>query len=140
MRFVKGLANYIKYVLNDLSLWQSMTKPQQTNEHMRKVINHLTHTHLLNAIKSILTQTIENFPRREFMARRLWKPVFLKQFKQNSSSILVWNRNKRLHTIYKNHVHKERKETTHVKIGERIVITTSSYIDNIISTRFTITK
>ena len=70
MRFVKGLANYIKYVLNDLSLWQSMTKPQQTNEHMRKVINHLTHTHLLNAIKSILTQTIENFPIIEFMARK----------------------------------------------------------------------
>ena len=36
-----------------------MTKPQQTNEHMREVTNHLTHTHLLNTIKSILTQTLE---------------------------------------------------------------------------------
>ena len=36
---------------NNLSLWQSMTKPQQTNEHMREVINHLTHIHLLNTIK-----------------------------------------------------------------------------------------
>ena len=52
----------------------------------------------------------------------------------------MWNRKKRLHAINKKHVHKERKETTHVEIGERIVITTSSYIDNIISTRFTITK
>ena len=32
--------------------------------------------------------------------------------------ILVWNRNKRLHARNKNHVYKERKETTHVKIGE----------------------
>ena len=61
MRFVKGLANYTKYVLNNLPFWQFMTKPQQTNEHMREVINHLTHIHLLNTIKSILTQTFENF-------------------------------------------------------------------------------
>ena len=59
MRFVKGLANYTKYVLNNLPIWQSVTKPQQTNERMREVINHLTHTHLLNTIKSILTQTLE---------------------------------------------------------------------------------
>ena len=44
---------------NNLPLWQSVTKPQQTNEHMRKVINHSTHIHLLNTIKSILTQTLE---------------------------------------------------------------------------------
>ena len=56
---------------NNLLLWQSVTKPQQTNEHMREVINHSTHTHLLNTIKSILTQTLENFTRREFMASRL---------------------------------------------------------------------
>ena len=31
-----------------------------TNEHMRKVINHSTHTHLLNTIKSTITQTLEN--------------------------------------------------------------------------------
>ena len=57
--FVKGLANYTKYVLNNLHFWQSVTKPQQTNEHMREVINHSTYTHLLNTIKSILIQTLE---------------------------------------------------------------------------------
>ena len=31
--------------------------------------------------------------------------------------ILVWNRNNRLHTINK-YVYKDRKETTHVEIGE----------------------
>ena len=64
MRFVKGLANYTKYVLNNLPFWQFMTKPQQTNEHMREVINHLTHIHLLNTIKSILTQTLEKLCRK----------------------------------------------------------------------------
>ena len=44
---------------NNLPLWQSVTKPQQTNEHMREVINYSTYTHLFNTIKSILTQTLE---------------------------------------------------------------------------------
>ena len=44
---------------NNLPHWQSVTKPQQTNEHMREVINHLTHIHLFNTIKSILSQTLE---------------------------------------------------------------------------------
>ena len=44
---------------NNLPLWQFVTKPQQTNEHMREVINHSTRIHLLNKIKSILTQTLE---------------------------------------------------------------------------------
>ena len=44
---------------NKLLLWQSVTKPQQTNEHMREVINHGTHTHLLDRIKFILAQTLE---------------------------------------------------------------------------------
>ena len=67
MRFVKRLVNFsLTYVPNmihicpnNLSIWQSVTKPQQTNEHIREVINHLTHTHSLNTIKSILTQTLE---------------------------------------------------------------------------------
>ena len=40
-------------------------------------------------------------------------------------------------------MHKKRKETTHVKICERTVITTSSYIYiyiSIMNTRFAITK
>ena len=56
---------------NNLPFWQSVTKPQQTNENMREVINHSTHIHLLNTIKSILIQILENFSRREFMVSRL---------------------------------------------------------------------
>ena len=52
--------NHAKHICpNNLTLWQFVTKPQQTNEHMREVINHLTHIHLLNTLKSILTQTLE---------------------------------------------------------------------------------
>ena len=57
---------------DNLPLWQSVTKPQQTNEHMREVINHSTHTHLLNTIKSILTQTLEKTLQEE----SLWQIDF----------------------------------------------------------------
>ena len=65
--FVKGLANsiltYVPNMIhicpNNLPLWQSVKNPQQTNEHMREVINDSTLTHLLNTIKSVLIQTLE---------------------------------------------------------------------------------
>ena len=63
---------------------------------------------------------------------------FWNTLNKTHKGILVWNRNIKLHTRYKKHVHKEKKETTHVKIGERTVITTSNvYIAT--STRFATT-
>ena len=125
---------------NNLPLWQSVTKPQQTNEHMREVINHSTHTHLLNTIKSILTQTLEKFCKKRVHGKRDFDNLyFWNTLNKTHHGILVWNKNKKLHTIYKKHVHKQRRETTLVKIGERTVLTTSSFIYNIISTRFAIT-
>ena len=50
---------------NNLPLWQSVTNPQQADEHMREVINHSTHTHLLNTIKSIITQTLEKLCKKK---------------------------------------------------------------------------
>ena len=80
MRFVKGLANYIKYLYmfltlnhicpNNLPLWQSVTKSQQTNDHMREVINHSTHTNLLNTIKFILTQTLEKLCKKRVYGKK----------------------------------------------------------------------
>ena len=111
----------MKHICPDnLPLWQSVTKPQQTNEHMRKVINHSTHIHLLNTIKSILTQTLEKLCKEE----SLWQVdfndlYFWKTLNKTHQGIFVWNRNNRLHTSNKNNVYKERKETTHVRIGER---------------------
>ena len=40
--------------------------------------------------------------------------------------IFVWNKNNRLHTNNKKYVYKERKETTHERVGER-----ETYINNI---------
>ena len=55
---------------NNLPLRQFMTKPQQTNEHMREVINHSTYTHLLNTIKSILTQTLEKLCKKKVYGKK----------------------------------------------------------------------
>ena len=54
---------------NNLPLWKSVIKSQQTNEHMREVINHSTHIHLLNTIKSILTETLKKTLQEE----NLWQ-------------------------------------------------------------------
>ena len=78
MNFVKGLANstmtYVPNMIyicpNNLLLWQSMIKPQQTNEHMREVINHSTHTHLLSTTKSIVTQTLKRFCKKRVYAKK----------------------------------------------------------------------
>ena len=50
---------------------------------------------------------------------------FWNTLNKTHQGILVWSKNIRLHILYKKHDYKERKETTHVKIGER------TYINNI---------
>ena len=55
---------------NNLPLWQSLIKPQQTNEHIREVINHSTHIHLLNTIKFILTQTLEKLCKKRVYGKK----------------------------------------------------------------------
>ena len=55
---------------NNLPLWQSMTKPEQINEHMREVINHSTHIHLLNAIKYIPTRTLEKLCKKRVYGKK----------------------------------------------------------------------
>ena len=55
---------------NNLPLWQSVTKLQQTNEHIREVINHSTYAHLLDIVKSIITQTLENFCKKRVHGKK----------------------------------------------------------------------
>ena len=120
---------WFTYVLTISPFWQSVTKLQQTNEHMREVINYSTHIHLLNTIKSILTQTLEKLCKKRVHGKRDFDNLhFWNTLNKTYHGILMWNRNKRLHTNNKKHMYKERKETTHVEIGERTVITTLSYI------------
>ena len=54
----------------------------------------------------------------------LWQVDFDNMYFWNTlnkthQGIFMWNRNNRLHTSIKKHVHKKRKETTHVRVGER---------------------
>ena len=115
---------------NNLPLWQSVTKLQQTNEHMREVINHSTHTHLLNTIKSILTQTLEKLCKKSVHGKEdIDNLYFWNTLNKTHHGILVWNKNKRLHTSNKKHVHKERKEITHEEIGENVITTSNIYIN-----------
>ena len=46
---------------------------------------------------------------------------FWNTLNKTHQGIFVWNRNNRLHTSNTKHVHKERKETTHVRVGERSI-------------------
>ena len=55
---------------NNLPLWQFVTKSQQTNEYMREVINYSSHTHLLNTIKSIITQTLEKLCKKRVYGKK----------------------------------------------------------------------
>ena len=112
---------------NNLSLWQPVTKPQQTNEHMREVINHSTHTHLLNTIKSTLTQTLEKFCKKRVHGMEDFDNLyFWNILNKTHQGILVWNRNKILHTINKMYAYKERKVTTYEEIGESVITTSSN--------------
>ena len=62
------------------------------------------------------------------MAIRLWQPVLLKHFKQNSSRYLSVKQKYKIAYINKKHVYKERKEPTHGEIGEITYINTYIYI------------
>ena len=88
---------------------------------MREVINYSTYTHLFNTIKSIQTQTLEKFCKKRVHDKKDFNNLYFKNaLNKTHQSILVWNRNKRLHTNNKKHVHKESKERTHEEIGERM--------------------
>ena len=86
---------------------------------MREVINHSTHIHLLDTIKSILTQTLEKLCKKRVHGKEDFDNLyFWNTLNKTHHSNLMWNRNNRLHTINKKYVYKNRKETTHVEVGE----------------------
>ena len=86
---------------------------------MREVINHSTHIHLLDTIKSILTQTLEKLCKKRVHGKEDFDNLyFWNTLNKTHHSNLMWNINNRLHTINKKYVYKNRKETTHVEVGE----------------------
>ena len=75
---------------------------------------------LLNIIKYIL---YTNFW-KTLQDESLWQVDFDNLYFWNTlnktyQGIFVWNKNSILHTINKKHVYKERKKTTHERVGER---------------------
>ena len=110
---------WITYILT-ISPFDNPWQPQQTNKYMREVINHSTYIHLLNIIKSILTQTLEKLCKKRVHSKEDFDNLyFWNTLNKTHQSILVWDKNNRLHTIYKKLVYKDRKETTHIRVGER---------------------
>ena len=91
---------------------------------MREVINHSTRNHLLNTIKSTLTQTLEKLCNKRVHGMKDFDNLyFWNILNKTHHDILVWKKNKRLLTINKKHVYKERKETKHGEIGENVITT-----------------
>ena len=94
---------------------------------MREVINHSTHIHLLNTIKSILTQTLEKFCKKRVHGIEDFDNLyFWNILNKTDHDILVWSRNERLLTINKKHVYRDRKEITHREIDENVITTSSN--------------
>ena len=94
---------------------------------MREIINHLTHIHLLNTIKSILTQTLEKLCKKRVYGK--WtlttcisETLEIKLIKASLCETEIID----CIQINKKHVYKERKETIHERVGER-----KTYINNI---------
>ena len=104
------------------------------------LLNHLTHNHLLNTIKSTLTKTLEKFCKKRVHGMEDFDNLyFWIILNKTDHDILVWNRNKRLLTINKKHVYKDRKETTHGEINENVITTSLKIYISIMKTKFAIT-
>ena len=104
-----------------MAIRDKTTTNKWTYERSHKSFN----SYSLNTIKSIITQTLEKLCKKRVHGKKDFDNLyFWKTLNKTHHGILVCNRNKRLHSINKKYVHKERKETMHEEIGE-IVITTS---------------
>ena len=98
------------------SSWQNHNK-QMRYERSHKSLN----SYLLVDYNKIYPNTNSW---KNLQEKSLWQIDFDNLYFWNTlnktlQGIFVWNRNNRLHTSNKKHVHKERKETTHVRVGER---------------------
>ena len=65
-------------------------------------------------------QTLEKLCKKRVHGKEdLDNLYFWNTLNKTHQGILVWDRNNRLHTIYKKHVYKDRKKRTHVRVGEK---------------------
>ena len=115
---------------NNLPLWQSVTKTttnKWTYEKFHKSLNPYTLVEYSNIYypNTNIWKTLqeESLWQEDFDNLYFWNTLI-----KTHQSILVWNRNNRLHTINMKHVYKGRKETTHGEIGEITHINIYIYI------------
>ena len=88
-----------------------MTKPQRSHNNSYSLVEYNKIYYNTNSWKTLQEESLwqENFDNLYF-----WNTL-----NKTHQGIFMWNRNNRLYTNNKKHVHKERKETTHVNVGER---------------------
>ena len=96
--------------------WQNHNK-QMKYERSHKSLNsysHVEYNKIYPNTNSWKTLQEESLWQVDFDNLYFWNTL-----NKTHQGIFVWNRNNRLHTRNKKHVYKERKETTHVRVGER---------------------
>ena len=121
--FVKGLTNYIKYwhmfltwFTYVLTIHDKTTTNKWTYERSHKSLNSYSlveYNKIYPNTNSWKTLQEESLWQEDFVNLYFWNTL-----NKTHHSILMWNRNIRLHPLNTKHMYKERKETTHGKIGE----------------------
>ena len=118
--------NMIHICPNNLPLWQSMTKPQKIMKYKRSHKSLNSHS-FVKYNKIYPTQTLEKFCKKRVHGMEDFDNLyFWNILNKTHQGILVWNRNKILHTINKMYAYKERKVTTYEEIGESVITTSSN--------------
>ena len=116
---ISQLHKIVTYVLTISpfgNLWQNHNK-QMRYERSHKTLN----SYPLVQYNKIYSNTNS---RKTLQEKSLWQVDFDNLYFWNTlnkthQGIFVWNKNSRLYTRNMKHMHKERKETTHVRVGER---------------------
>ena len=123
MCFVKGLANFKRHMFITYSTYVLTISPIGNSwQNHNKQINYERSHKPLNSYSLVEYNKI--YPNtnslKTLQEESLWQVDFDNLYFWNTlnkthQGILVWNRYNKLHTRNKKHVHKERKETTHVR-------------------------
>ena len=98
------------------NLWQSHKK-QMKYERSHKSLNSyslIEYNKIYPNTNSWKTLQEESLWQVDFDNLYFWNTL-----NKTHQGIFLWNKNNRLHTSNKKHEHKERKETAHVRVGER---------------------
>ena len=113
---------WITYVLITISpfdsLWQNHNK-QMRYERSHKPLNSYSLVDYNKIYPN--TNAWKTLQEKSFWQVDFDNLYFCNTLNKTHQGIFVWNKNNRLHTSNKKHVHKERKETTHVRVGERSI-------------------